>query len=271
MQKYLELKTGCKIPMLGLGTWQLTGKQCENIVEKALEYGYEHIDTADAYGNHKEIAKAISNFNRKKIFLTTKIIPDKLHYDSVLSACDRFLKELNTNYLDLLLIHWPNNKIPIRETLEAFKELQKQKKIHSFGVSNFTIHHLEDSLKVNSKIVSVNQVEFHPYLYQKELLEFCQTNKIVLTAYSPLGRKKTLNDNAIKEIAKANSKTEAQVCLKWLLQKNIAVIPKASSEEHLKENMQLFDWKLSKEDEKRIDEIGIKERIINPSIGEFDY
>jgi diketogulonate reductase-like aldo/keto reductase len=261
---------GNSIPALGLGTWQLTGSKCENAVKIALELGYNHIDTAEAYGNQKEIGKAINGFGRKKLFITSKIWNDNLHFQGTINSCDKILKELGTDYLDLLLIHWPVKKIPFEETFRAFEELEKSGKAKSFGVSNFTIRHLEEALpKAKISIVN-NQCEFHPYLFQKELLEYCNQHKIIFTAYSPLGRKEILDDKLIKEIAEKYSKTAAQVCLRWIFEKGIVVIPKASSEEHLKENMEIFGWELSKEDSQKIDSIQKNRRIINPFFGDFD-
>jgi 2,5-diketo-D-gluconate reductase B len=259
----LELKGGNKIPVLGLGTWQLTGKKCIDIVEKALELGYRHIDTAEVYGNQSEIGKAIKYFHRSEIFLTSKVWTNHLHYDDVIEACNRTLEELNTDYLDLYLIHWPSTEVPFEETFRALEELVVDGKVESVGVSNFTINHLKEALKVAKNPITVNQVEFHPYLYQKDLLEFCNKNGIVTTAYSPLGRGSILRDEAIKKIADKNNKTSAQVCLKWCLQKGVVVIPKSGSEEHLKENLDIFDWNISKEDMKRIDLLDKGKSVIN--------
>jgi 2,5-diketo-D-gluconate reductase B len=259
----LELKDGNKIPVLGLGTWQLTGKRCIDIVEKALELGYRHIDTAEIYENQSEIGKAIKYFNRSEIFLTSKVWTNHLHYDDVMEACDRTLKELNTDYLDLYLIHWPSMSVPFEETFKALEELVADGKVKSVGVSNFTINHLKEALEVAKNPITVDQVEFHPYLYQKGLLEFCNKNGLVLTAYSPLGRGSIPRDETIRKIADKYNKTPAQVCLRWCLQKGVVVIPKSGSEEHLKENLDIFDWNISKEDMKRIDSLDKGESVIN--------
>ncbi len=266
----IKLNSGQEMPLLGLGTWQLDGKKCFQAVKKALELGYPLIDTAPIYGNQKEVGRAISEFERKNIFLTSKIWYTDLAGKDVEKAVEKILEELNTNYVDLLLVHWPNKSIPMQETLEAMAELVKKGKAKSIGVSNFTISHLKEALVAKKALISVNQVEFHPLLFQKELLEFCQNNGIVLNAYSPLGRGTAIRNRIIKEIAKKYKKTEARVCLRWLVQKNIVAIPKASSEDRLKENMQLFDWQLQKEDEKQIDSIKRQKRMVRPAFAEFE-
>lgn len=265
----IELKDGNKIPILGLGTWQLTGKSCEQSVKDAISLGYNHIDTAEFYGNHKEIGRAIKNADRKKLFITSKVWYDNLKYDYVLKSCDKTLKDLGTNYLDLYLIHWPNNKIDMKETFDALKKLYDDKKIKSVGVSNFTIKHLEYALSVSKVPIVVNQVEFHPYLYQKELLDFCNSNKIILTAYSPLARGKVFNEKKMTEISKKYKKTPGQITLRWMIDKNIVVIPKASSLNHLKSNMDVFDFKLSETDNIMIEALNKNERMINPGFAEF--
>lgn len=249
----LEMNDGNKIPVLGLGTWQLTGENCRAIVKRALELDYRHIDTAEGYGNQSEIGNAIKNFERSKIFLTSKVWMNHLHYDDVINACNRTLKELNTDYLDLYLIHWPNPEVPLEETFGALEELIDDGKTRSVGVSNFSIDLMKEALEVAEIPITVDQVEFHPYLYRKDLLEFCNKNRIVLTAYSPLGRGVLFQDETMREIADRYRKTPAQICLRWGLQKGVVVIPKSGSEKHLKENLAIFDWNISQDDMKRID------------------
>jgi diketogulonate reductase-like aldo/keto reductase len=265
MSSKFKLKDGNTIPSLGLGTWQLTGDECIETVKKALKMGYRHIDTAEIYGNQEEIGLALkqSEIKRKDIFITSKVRKTNLRYDDTIKACNQTLKDLGTEFVDLYLIHWPNNSIPMEGTFKAFKELRDENKIKSIGVSNFTISNLKNAFNSINLPITVNQVEFHPGLYQKNLLEFCKENEIVITGYSPLGRGKLMNNELITNIAGKYDKTSAQVCLKWLLQKDIVVIPKASSEKHLKENMQIFDWELSNGDIEKIDSMGNENRIIN--------
>ena len=271
--KKIELNNGTLMPQLGLGTWQLNSSECIHSVKRALELGYTHIDTAEMYMNEEEIGVAIKNSAREKLFITSKVWQKGLTYERVLKACEISLTKLGTEYLDLYLIHWPDKYMDLRDVLKAFKKLYDGKKIRAFGVSNFTINHLKDTLKVANELnlpISVNQVEFHPYLYQKELLNFCKEHNIILTAYSPLIKGKIVSDETINKIANKHEKTPGQVTLQWMIQKSIVVIPKASSENHLKENINL-NFSLDEEDIMKIDNINKKERLINPGFGEFDY
>lgn len=266
----IKLPNG-EIPILGLGTWQLQGRKCKEAVLDAIKLGYRHIDTAWVYDNQEEIGQAIkeSKVAREKIFITSKVWRDNLHYLDVLEQCQETLEQLQLEYLDLYLIHWPDAHIPMRETFKALHELQQQGKIRNIGVSNFTIQHLEEAKK-HSRKIAVNQVEYHPYLNQQELLEYCHKQKIKVTAYSPLGRGKILHDKTLTTIAHAHQKSSAQVCLRWLLQKGMVVIPKASSEHHLKTNMEIFDFSLTEKETQLINTIAANERLVNPGFAEFD-
>ena len=271
----MRLVDGSTIPMLGLGTWQMTGEKCEAAVRIALETGYRHIDTASIYGNEEEVAAGIkaSGVPREDIFLTTKLWIDDFGYEGTLKACDASLERLGTDYVDLYLIHWPVSSSDIHGTMRAMKELLDAGKIKAFGVSNFTMAHLEKAMKIGKGLdlaIAVNQVEFHPGLYQKELLEFCKENKIVLTAYSPLTRGNVSENATIKDIAERYNKTPAQVALRWMMDKDVVVIPKAASEDHIKENFDVDDFTLDDEDAKRIDKMGGDDRLVTPSFAEFD-
>jgi len=264
----IRLNDGNSMPALGLGTWQLKGERCKLAVRAALKLGYTLIDTAEMYWNQGDIRKAIQGLERKKLFITSKAWMANLRRSKLLNACRKTLKSLGTGYLDLYLIHWPSKSVPISETLRAMDELKKQGKIRSIGVSNFTIQHLEEALETGVRF-SNNQVEFHPGLYQKELLDFCRKKKISVTAYSPLARGDVCQEPTIQEIARGYGKTEAQVSLRWLLQKGAAVIPKAGSPQHLKDNMGVFGWKLKKQDEKALDDLGNGNRKVNPFFADF--
>lgn len=270
--KNLQLNEESNIPILGFGTWQLEGEQCEKSVSTALETGYRHIDTAEMYQNQKEIAKAVkdSGIKREDLFITSKVWRDNLKKEDLINACKKTLEELNTDYLDLYLIHWPNRDIPIEESLESMQELYEENLIRAIGVSNFTINHLKDALKTGALITN-NQVEFHPSLYQKELLEFSKANGIHLTAYSPIAQGDDLALDTIKQIAEKYNKTESQIALAWLLKKNIIAIPRSSNEKHIRENFLAKDIELTDEDEQKIDDINENKRLINPPFGDFDY
>ncbi len=204
--KYLKLNSQSNIPVLGLGTWQLTGKTCQQAVEKALKLGYRHIDTADAYGNHQQIAKALktSRIPRDQLFITSKLWLSNLNRKDVLNDTQRFLEELQTNYIDLLLIHWPNSQIPLKETLDSMNELKMNNIIKAIGVSNFTTAHLNKAISSGVEI-SNNQVEIHPSFQQKDLRIFCKNKNIILTAYSPIGQGEDLKLPIIVELAKKYS------------------------------------------------------------------
>ena len=270
--KTIHLRSGYSIPVLGLGTWLLTGKECFNAVITALENGYTHIDTAAAYENEDDIGQAIveSDIERSRLFITSKVWYQKLRYNDVLDQCNRSLEKLQTEYLDLLLIHWPNKFIPISETFEAFEQLVEERKIRSVGVSNFTIGHLENAMKSTVLPISVNQVEFHPLLNQNELLAFCRKHEICLTAYSPLAHGNVFHSELIKEIAFTKETGPAQIVLAWIIQKGIVAVPKASSEEHIRANMEAVSIILSEEEMAAIDGMEKQKRISNPSWAEFD-
>ena len=257
-----KLRDGNEIPAIGLGTWQLKGDQCINAVKLALEIGYRHIDTAEIYGNEREIGIAINNFPRDEIFITSKVSGNHLKFNNVIKSCELSLRNLNTNYLDLYLIHWPNPFVSLRETFKAIKKLHDDGKIISFGVSNFDLNLLKKALEIEEIPICVNQVEFHPFFYQKDLLEFCKKHNIILVAYSPLARGRINENKIIKEIARKYEKTPAQISLRWIIQKGAIPIPKASTKEHLKENIDVFNWSISKEDELKID--NIKKFNLNP-------
>ncbi|HIH37501.1 aldo/keto reductase [Candidatus Woesearchaeota archaeon] len=265
----IKLSSGYSIPILGLGTWQLKGQRCTEIVKNAIEEGYTHIDTAWIYENQEEIAPAIAEHERKKLFITSKLWRDQLSYSDVLEQCDETLSQLGIDYLDLYLIHWPNKDIPMEETFNALAKLATDGKVKSIGVSNFTITHLKKALGISKIPITMNQVEYHPYLNQEDLLAYCNDNNITLTAYSPLGRGIVLKDRVILAIAERKKKTPAQVALRWLIQKGIIVIPKTTREERLPENLLALDITLTAEEMKQIDTLNRNERIVHPGFAEF--
>ena len=264
-----QLASGYTIPYLGLGTWRLAGDDCTRIVRQALDLGYTHIDTADMYGNHEQVGAGIRGVERSSFFLTSKVGPEHLRHDDTIAVCERSLRELGTDYLDMLLIHWPNKAIPMLETFEAMSELTQRGLIRSAGVSNFVAARLDEAVRISPVAICTNQVEFHPLLFQQSLLSFCGGKRVKITAYSPLARTEALTHAVILAISEETGRTPAQVCLNWLVQKGIIVIPKASSEKRLRENMDIFDWSLTVEQQVRIDAIGEQKRLIHPDIAEF--
>jgi diketogulonate reductase-like aldo/keto reductase len=264
-----------KLPLIGLGTWDLRGDECTKAVQLALELGYRHIDTALNYENHEAIQKGLKGFDRQKLFITSKFALDQHldpHHllDSVEEACDRSLKQLGTDYLDLYLIHWPIRTFPMIEIFRRMEKLMEKGKIKRAGVSNFTIHHLQDFLDDGCKPFA-NQVEFHPYLYQQKLWEYCKLQHIQLIAYRSLGKGALVNDPVFKKIGTHHKKSPTQVILRWLVQKEIPTIPKTSSREHLAENIAIFDFTLSRDEMKEIDRLNRSQRFCKAEHSEFNY
>lgn len=244
---------GEKVPSLGLGTWRMSGRQCEGAVEKALGMGYRHIDTARMYGNEAEVGRAIRNsgVDRGEVFLTTKLWTDDFTAERVPRATEDSLRELSTEYVDLLLMHWPSQSVPLGETLGAMRELQEEGKVRHVGVSNFSPALVREAAE--HVAVFCNQVEYHPQKPQDELLEQAREMDYLLTAYSPVAKGRLLDDATLQEVAGSRGKTVAQVALRWLVQKDrVAAIPKASSEEHLRSNLDVFDFTLTDDELQRI-------------------
>lgn len=226
-----------KIPVLGLGTWRSKGQDCIDIVSQALKMGYEHIDTAQAYSNEVEVGKGIkqSGVARDKLFLTTKIFPDDMKFEpeKLKAAAKRSLENLDTDYVDLLLLHWPDDRVPLSKTIPALCELQKQGVTRHIGVSNFNIANIIEAKKYADVPIVVNQVEFHPFIKQNTLQTFLHNHHILLEAYSPLAHGDVFNNDVIKEIADKHGVTPAQVSLAWILSdKDRIAIPKTSNPNH---------------------------------------
>ena len=247
---YWTTKTGTKVPKLGFGTWLIKGTQCVKAVRNALEIGYRHIDTAQIYGNEAEVGQAIieSGLAREKIFLVTKVWRDSLSKKKVLQSTEESLKKLKTDYVDLLLIHWPDIRVPLQETLFAMQELIKQQKTKLIGLSNFPVKLLEISKKTVPEI-TCNQVEYHPFLDQRPILKVIGMHNMFLTAYSPLARNRVFKNKTIQAIGNKYSKTPGQIVLRWLIeQKNVVAIPKAAKKNHAQDNFNIFDFQLKEAD-----------------------
>ena len=255
------LNNGYKIPCIGFGTWQTPdGDTAVNAVIEAVNLGYRHIDTAAAYKNEKSIGKAIkeSNINRKELFITSKVWNKDRGYKTTLEAFDKTINDLQLDYLDLYLIHWPASENQFKdwdninlETWRAMTELYKSGKIKSIGVSNFMPHHLKSLMNTEIKPM-VNQIEFHAGFMQEETFKYCNDNNIVIEAWSPLGTGKMLDNNTLKEIAKKYNKSAAQICIKWCLQNNALPLPKSVNSSRIKENTEIFDFVISEDDMKTI-------------------
>jgi diketogulonate reductase-like aldo/keto reductase len=254
----ITLNNGLNIPQVGLGVWQAAeGAEVENAVQSALESGYRLIDTAAIYGNEKGVGKAMktSGVPREEIFLTTKLWNAHHEYDAALRAFDESLQKLDTDYVDLYLIHWP---LPMEgKFTQAWKALEKiyaDGRARSIGVSNFKPAHL-DTLLVESEIVpAVNQIELHPMLTQRETRDYCAPHNIIIESYSPIMRGgEILENELISGLAQKYSKTPAQIVLRWHVQNGFIVIPKSVNAERIKENIDLFDFELTEDDVQQID------------------
>lgn len=239
---------GVDIPTVGLGTWRLTGEQCRETVRTALELGYRHIDTAQQYGNERQIGGALrdSDVDREDVFVTTKLGRGNRGYDDVRRSTEESLAKLGTEYVDLLLIHWPDLTTPLGETLAAMNDLVADGKIEHVGVSNFGLDRLDRARGLSENGILTDQVQYNPYWTQSDLLDYCRIHDVALTAYSPLGHGGALSDPVFEEIGDRYGKTAAQVAIRWLVQQpNVVTVPKATSREHLAENLDVFDFELS--------------------------
>ncbi|MFB6208353.1 MAG: aldo/keto reductase [Candidatus Nanohaloarchaea archaeon] len=262
---YVEVD-GVKIPSLGLGTARMKGEECKKAVIEGLEAGYRHVDTAQMYGNESAVGSAIdeSEVDRDEVFLVTKIDRPNMTWERVLDSVEDSLERLETDYIDLLLIHAPSKTVSLEETINAMNRLQESGQVNHIGVSNFSIEQLERATKISDTPIITNQVEYNPFTSQDEMLEYCNDNGVMLTAYSPLAVGKVVSNQTLQDIGRKYGKTPAQVTLRWLIQqKNVAAIPKASTEEHASENIDVFDFELEEEDIEQIFELqgGLLERL----------
>jgi diketogulonate reductase-like aldo/keto reductase len=244
---------GEEVPSIGLGTYRLTGETCVRAVGRALSMGYRHVDTAQMYGNEAEVGRGIeaSGVDRDEVFLTTKVWPSDFARERVIRKTRESLKKLRTDRVDLLLMHWPGEDVPLEETLGAMRELQEEGGVLHLGVSNFSPALVEEASRHAE--IFCNQVQYHPYRAQDALLAQARELDYLLTAYSPLSRGGVGRDATLREIGKAHGKTASQVTLRWLVQQEkVSAIPKATGEEHLAANLDVFDFELSGEEMDRI-------------------
>jgi len=257
IQSTVTLNNNVQMPILGLGVYQTPpGRVTQNSVKFALKLGYRHVDTARIYGNEADVGEAVreSGILREDLFVTTKLWNSDQGYDSTLRACEASLKRLGLDYVDLYLVHFPVPDVR-KESWRAMETLFKKGRCRAIGVSNFTIRHLEELTEESDVVPSVNQVEFHPFLYQKELLDYCQGKRIQVEAYSPLARGERFKQPRILSLAKKYSKTPAQLMIRWGIQHGVVVIPKSTREERIRENSQVFDFDISDDDMMSLDSL----------------
>jgi diketogulonate reductase-like aldo/keto reductase len=262
--KELILNDGNKIPIVGFGTYKSTEQEGIDSVNYAISNGYRLIDTAAIYKNEEAVGTGIkaSGISRQEIFITTKLWRENLGYEATRTELEKSLNRLNTDYIDLYLIHWPANvknydnwQKTNADTWRAMEELQAEGKIKSIGVSNFFQEHLEALFRTAKLIPSINQIEFHPGYWQPELVEYCKKQNIVVESWSPLARGKVFGNEVLKAISRKHNKSISQVCLRWIIQHGVIVIPKSTTLNRIEENINLFDFELSAEEMKQINKL----------------
>jgi len=257
---------GAKIPLVGLGTWELRGRSCARVVEQALRLGYRHIDTAEIYDNEREVGEGLyaSGVKRNDVFLTTKVWPSHFAPRALERAVRDSLVRLRQSEVDLLLLHWPNPQIPLAETLGGLCKVKRDGLARHIGISNFTVAMIEEANRLSSEPLVCDQVECHPYLDQSKVLAACRRHGMAMVAYSPIARGNAKNDKVLTSIGAAHKKTAAQVCLRYLVQQNIVVIPRTSKLDRLTENASIFDFRLSDMEMGAIKALGRRDgRVVN--------
>jgi 2,5-diketo-D-gluconate reductase B len=243
---YLDAK-GMRFPALGLGTWQLNGRGCTRIVEQAIRLGYRHFDTAQMYGNEREVGEGIraSGIKREEVFVTTKVAPDNLAPGLLQRSVKDSVAALRLGEIDLLLLHWPNKGVPLAETIEALVGVKRDGFARNIGVSNYTVALIEEASRLSGDRLVCNQFEYHPYLDQSKVLAACRAHDIAAVAYSPIAKGSTKTDSVLTRIGKAYGTSGAQVSLRWLMQQGVGAIPRTSKVERLAENIAIFDFALT--------------------------
>ena len=265
--------TSSEMPMLGLGTWKNSDPEtCAESVATALETGYRHIDTAQAYGNEAAVGDGIEQaaVDRDEIFLATKIWIDNLSYNDVLETAEASLGRLGVNSVDLLYVHWPSRTYDAENTLAAFDELYEQGKIDRIGVSNFEPEQLAEAIELSDAPIFANQIEIHPLLQQEELRKVCADHDVELVAYSPLARGEVFDTPEIESIADDHGVSPAQISLAWLRHHGITAIPKATSGEHIRDNWASLSVSLSDAEVETIDGIDTTDRRVDPDFGPWN-
>jgi 2,5-diketo-D-gluconate reductase B len=238
---------GFRIPIVGLGTWSV--RNTARVVEQAIRTGYRHIDTAQMYGNEAEVGVGVRNSGKRaEVMVTTKVLPTLLAPHDLERSVKESLARLRFDVIDLLLIHWPNPRVPLAETLGAMSKMKREGYVRAIGVSNFTVALIEEASKVSPEPVVCNQIECHPFLNQDKVIAACKQHDMAVVAYSPIARGGVPGNKVLERIGKAHGKTAAQVSLRYLVQQGIAVIPRTSRIERLEENFALFDFALSEEE-----------------------
>ena len=241
------------LPLVGFGTYPLQGQTCTKAVEFASKTGYRFIDTATFYDNFEGIADALKKYGRRNFYIISKVWPDCQAPRDLRKDFNQTLERLQISYLDAYLLHWPNSKIPIEKTLLAMEELRQRKKIRHIGLSNVTVHHLRRVLEIGIPITWV-QVEMNPYFFDEELLGFCKQRGILVQAWAPLCRGRICNDGLLARIGKKYGKSASQVAIRWIVQHGCMPLPASQNEKHIRENFDVVDFVLTREEMVEIDD-----------------
>jgi 2,5-diketo-D-gluconate reductase B len=255
---------GARIPAVGLGTWDLRGRTCTRIVEQALQLGYRHIDTAEMYENEREVGEGLraSGVKRSEVFITTKIWPTHFAAGDFERSTKECLKRLRLSEVDLLLMHWPNPRIPLAETMAALCKMKQAGFTRHIGISNFTVPLISEALALATEPLVTDQIQWHPYLDQSEIAAACRKNGLAVTAYSPIARGKASRDKVLSTIGAGHSKSASQVSLRFLIQEGAIVIPRTSKVERLRENLAIFDFALTKAEMADIRKLGARQQSV---------
>jgi diketogulonate reductase-like aldo/keto reductase len=247
------LPSGDELPAVGLGTYGMSDEETAESVRAALDRGYTHIDTAEGYQNEAVIGDEIAEYDRDRLFLTSKVLAKNLNYESVIRSCETSLERLGTDYLDLYLIHWPNPAISLRETLQAMARLHERGLVRNIGVSNFTAYQLSCAHHISDVPIAVNQIEFHPWFQRPALVDYCHESGTVIEAAAALARTEVFDDEVVTELASKYDKSPAQIVLRWALDRDVVVLPRSTSADHIESNIAI-DWSLDEADRERLDE-----------------
>ena len=265
------LPSGKALPVVGFGTWSLDDEDVREVLPVALNHGYTHVDTAEGYRNEGAIGDVLSGYDREDLVLTSKVLPSNLHYEGVLRSLSASLKALGVDALDLYLIHWPNPTVSLRETMQALERAYAEGMVRNVGVSNFSAYHLRFARKIADVPIAVNQFECHPWYVRQDLVDYCHKHDIVVEAAAPLARGAVLGDPVVTDVADAHDVMPAQVVLRWAVEQGIVVLPQSTTPDHIRANLDLFDWSLDPEAVDRLDDLDRGENVYHLDLDDPIY
>jgi len=248
-----------EIPVLGLGTWPMRGRSCTSSVAEALALGYRHIDTAQMYGNEAEVGAGVraSGVPRDQVFITTKVERENASARRMPKSVEDSVRKLGIGPIDLLLIHWPNYRVPVAETMECLSEMKRRGLARHIGVSNYSVELVDEAVRTSPEPIVANQIEYHPFIDRSDVVDADRRHGLATVAYSPIARGRVAGNRVLEEIAAAHGKTAVQVTLRWLIQQpEVIAIPKSSRSDRLRENLAIFDFSLSEDEVAQIFDLG---------------